>query len=115
MDDMTGSKRDTLIAPRGEPVWKIAEFLPEQGGWTEPQYLRLMTERGIEFNDGMIEILPVPTKTHQLIVLLLCDLLRAFVTKAGLGGLVLQAGYRVRIPSRKYREPDVVYMTAEQN
>ncbi|MDB5296876.1 MAG: hypothetical protein JWO31_2859 [Phycisphaerales bacterium] len=100
------------IAPLGEPVWEIAELFPEQGGWGERQYLALRTNRLVEFDNGSIEILPVPTKTHQLIVALLYELLKAFV--AG-DGRVFFAPYRLRIPTGRYREPDVLYLTPAQD
>jgi Uma2 family endonuclease len=99
----------------GEPVREITEYLPSQGSWTERQYLALFTHaRGVEFKDGMIEVLPVPTKTHQLVIGLFYELLKAFV--AG-NGVVLLAGYKLRVQSDtvQYREPDIVYLTPEQN
>jgi Uma2 family endonuclease len=99
----------------GEPVREITEYLPSQGSWTERQYLALFTHaRGVEFNEGMIEVLPVPTKTHQLVIGLFYELLKAFV--AG-NGIVLLAGYKLRVQSDtvQYREPDIVYLTPEQN
>lgn len=110
----------TRVAPRpptsrrGEPVWEIAELFPEQGFWTEREYLALRTNRLVEFDNGTIEVLPVPTKTHQLIVLFLYELLKAFVTGRA-GSLVLVAPYRLRVAVERYREPDVIYMTPEQN
>ena len=40
---------------------------PLQGRWTEEQYQLLtdQTNRLIEFSDGVIEVLPMPTDTHQ--------------------------------------------------
>lgn len=96
----------------GEPVWEIVELFPEQGDWTDHQYLALATNRLVEFDNGMIEVLPVPTKVHQLIAAFFYKLLDAFV--AG-HGLVLFAPYRLRIPSGRYREPDVLYLTPEQD
>ena len=101
-----------LTARRGEPVWAIAEFFPEQGDWTERQYFALPGRRLVEFDNGTIEVLPVPTKMHQVTLFLFCELLKAFI--AG-HGLVLVAGYRLRIPTGKYREPDVLYLTPEQD
>lgn len=100
---------------RGEPVRGIADYLPSQGSWTEQQYLALFTERGVEFNDGMLEVLPVPTRRHQLVIQWFFKLLDAFVNGRG---VILLAGYKFRVDSDKvvqYREPDVVYMTPEQN
>jgi Uma2 family endonuclease len=103
------------VARRGEPVWEIAELFPEQGRWTERDYLALNTNRLVEFDNGMIEVLPVPKKTHQLIVLFLCEALKALLASRGMRGVVVPAPYRLRIPSGKYREPDVLYLTAEQD
>ena len=99
----------------GQPVWEIAELFPEQGLWTEQQYLALNTNRLVEFDNGMIEVLPLPTKTHQLIVLYLYEVLKAWITGKSVGGIVLVAPYRLRLATGRYREPDVVYLTAEQN
>jgi Uma2 family endonuclease len=109
------ASRQPKIAPRGEPVWEIAELFPEQGDWTERQYLSLTTNRLVEFDNGTIEVLTLPTKTHQLIVLFLYDLIKRFVVARGMGGSVLVAAYKLRVPSGKYREPDVLYLTPEQD
>ncbi len=100
---------------RGEPVWEIAELFPEQGLWTEQQYLSLKTNRLVEFDNGIVEVLPVPTKTHQLIALFLYEMLRAFITSTSRGGVLLVAPYRLRMPSGQFREPDLLYMTTDQN
>ena len=100
------------ITRPGGPVWEIAELFPEQGHWTEEQYLALETNRLVEFDNGTIEILPVPTKNHQSIVFFFCQMLAAYLAGAG---RVLPAPYRLRVPSGQFREPDVIYMTAEQD
>ncbi|HZL34391.1 MAG TPA: Uma2 family endonuclease [Tepidisphaeraceae bacterium] len=112
---MPSTQQQNAISCLGQPVWEIAELFPEQGVWTERQYLALKTNRLVEFDNGIIEILPVPTKTHQLIVLFFFEVLKAFITQLGSGGLVLVAPYRLRIPTGRYREPDVLYLTGEQN
>jgi Uma2 family endonuclease len=98
----------------GEPVRGIVDYLPLQGSWTEYQYLTVFTERGVEFNGGMLEVLPVPTKAHQLIIFWFCQLLNSFI--AG-NGVVLIAGYKLRVKSEtvQFREPDAVYLTPEQD
>ena len=104
--------RTSAISPRGQPVWEIAELFPEQGYWTEQGYLALRTNRLVEFDNGVIEVLPVPTRTHQLIVAFLYELLKAFL--AG-HGRIFFAPYRVRVPGGRYREPDVLWLTPEQD
>lgn len=81
-----------------------------QGLWTEQQYLKLtdQTNHLIEFTDGTIEALPMPTSSHQVILLFMYDLLKNYIQPAG--GKVLVAGLRVRIRPGKFREPDVVLL-----
>jgi hypothetical protein len=55
----------------GEPVWEIARLFPVQGEWTAEEYLALDTNHFVEFSDGYIEFLPMPTVAHQLILLFL--------------------------------------------
>ena len=70
---------------RGEPVWEIATLFPLQGTWSEAAFLALPSNRLLELNDGCLEVLPMPTYFHELIVEFLYDLLRAFVKDRGLG------------------------------
>ena len=81
--------------------------MPPQGCWDEAHYLWLTdrTSRLVEFTDGYVELLPVPTVAHQAILSLLYDLLNAFLKARG--GFVLFAGLRVRIREGKFREPDL--------
>lgn len=102
--------------PAGEPVWAVAEFSPAQGEWAEQQYLALPSRQLVEFDNGTLEFPPTPTKTHQLIVLFLYDLIKAFVAATSPPGwLVLVAPHKLRVPTGKFREPDVIYLTPEQN
>jgi Uma2 family endonuclease len=97
----------------GEPIWELAELFPYQGDWSEEEYLALHTSRLIEFTDGRLEILSMPTLLHQLIVAFLYNALKNAVEPKGLGR-VLFAPLRVRMRPKKYREPDVVYLSAER-
>ena len=47
----------------------VLDLLPAQGAWGEEQYLWLTDQanRLIEFTDGVIEVLPMPTRKHQAI------------------------------------------------
>jgi hypothetical protein len=67
------------------------DMLPLQGLWTQEQYLRLsnQTNNLLEFVDGEIEVLSIPTRRHQVILLLLYELLKGFLQP--LGGKVLVA------------------------
>ena len=81
-----------------------------QGLWTEEQYLKLTDEcnRLLEFTDGRIEILPMPTRRHQAISRLLFLALFPFVSDRG--GDVFYAPLRLRIRAGKYREPDLLLL-----
>ena len=86
----------------------ILDLYPRQGQWTEEQYLDLTdhTNHLIEFTDGYIEVLPMPTDNHQAI---LAYLYRVFFAFAGLANGTLRfSPLRVRIRARKFREPDLV-------
>jgi Uma2 family endonuclease len=84
------------------------DLQPLQGLWTEEQYLRLtdQTNHLIEFTDGVIEVLPMPTDRHQVLLLALYDALLAFIRPRG--GKVLVAPLRLRVRPGKYREPDIL-------
>jgi Uma2 family endonuclease len=94
---------------RGDPAWSIAELYPEQGGWSEWEYLNLPGNRLVEYDDGFIEVLPMPTRSHQLIVLFLYRMLYEFAEVPGFGQ-ALVAALPVRLWKGKFREPDVVFM-----
>src|SRR4051794_35413975 len=101
--------------PNGvEPAWDLALLFPAQGEWTEDDYLRLgdkvELDRLIELVDGRIEVLPVPTEEHQLIVGFLYRMLFAAVD-ARKQGIVISSPFRVRIRSRHFREPDVLFLS----
>lgn len=102
------------ISHPGEPPWEIALLYPLQGSWTESEYLQLGTNHLVEFSDGCIEVLPMPTKLHQRIVRFLSFLIHQFVSARGLGE-VLFAPLPVRLWSSKFREPDIVYLRPERN
>jgi Uma2 family endonuclease len=107
-----GTSHRSTISPRGQPIWEIAELFPEQGSWTEQAYLALPTNRLVEFDNGVIEILPTATRTHQAVLGFLCLQLDAFA--AG-GGRVLIAAYPLRIPNGRYRNPDLLWLTPAQD
>ncbi len=93
----------------------MLELLPEQGAWSEPSYLWLtdQTRRLVEYADGEIEALPMPTDGHQWIVFFLGR--RFFDWLAPRGGIVLLAPLRVRLGDRKFREPDLLALLARDD
>lgn len=96
----------------GEPTWEVAHLFPTQGTWSVADYLALDTNHLVELSDGRLEVLPMPTERHQVIVASLYDALRAFVVARGLGR-VLFAPLRIELWEGKFREPDLVFLLAE--
>jgi len=91
----------------------MAHFHPLQGEWTEAEYLALTTNHLIEFSNGCLEFLPLPTLFHQAIVLFLYGQLNSFV-RGHIPGEVSAAPCRVRTIAGKYREPDILYVRPER-
>ena len=100
----------------GEPTWNIALLYPAQGYWDEGEYLdlALSSNQLIEYSDGFVEVLPMPTIEHQLIVRFLLDVFRAFIEPRNLG-MVLFAPLPVWTRDRQYREPDLIFQFEENH
>lgn len=92
-------------------AWELATLYPEQGGWSENEYLDLTDETNgrVEFTDGRLEFLPMPTEIHESLVQFLFFALHGFVTAQSLGK-VYSNGIRVRVRPRKLRLPDVLFL-----
>src|SRR3954453_2280009 len=88
----------------------VLDLLPSQGEWTEEDYLWFThhSTRLVEYTDGFIEVLPMPTRAHQILLSFLNDLFKGFVKTRG--GIVLFAPLRMRIRPRKFREPDLLVL-----
>ena len=79
-----------------------------QGLWSVEQYLKLtnQTNRLIEFSDGVIEVLPMPTKYHQAVSRVLFLALLAVMQR--IGGDLFYAPLRLEVRAGKFREPDLL-------
>ena len=115
MDDATSASRGETSRCRtvGEPAWEVALLFPLQGEWTEEEYLALDTNRMVELSDGRLEVLPMPTIFHQLLVKYLCSVLDRYLSEHHLG-TVLFAPLPVRLWAAKYREPDIVFLCSDR-
>ena len=89
----------------------VAESTALQGFWTQAQYLKLTNQSNclLEFTDGLIEALPMPTQEHQAISRFL--FLALYFFTQGIGGNVFYAPLRLRIRDGKFREPDLLLVT----
>ena len=92
----------------------LEEVLP-QGCWGEDDYLWLTdhTRRLVEFTDGYLEILPMPSRGHQRILAFLYSAFNAFLQPTG--GEALFAPLRLRIHQGKFREPDLLVVRDAQD
>jgi Uma2 family endonuclease len=94
-----------LVAPDGEIIGDT-DIL--QGLWTLEQYLRLTehSNRLFEFDNGSIEVLPMPTDEHQDISGFLYAALREHMKR--IGGKVLYSPIPLQLNEEKVREPDLM-------
>jgi hypothetical protein len=84
--------------------WKetLQAILPRQGEWSEEEYLVLTDHRSqlVEYTDGWLEVLPMPTDKHQTVLkFLFLTFFGYFETR---GGSVQFAPLRLRIRPGKF-------------
>jgi len=86
----------------------IASADTMQGLWTESQYLAITDgcNHIIEYTDGCIEVLPMPTHRHQAISRLLFIALLEWTRQHG--GEAFYSPLRLRVREGKLREPDLL-------
>ena len=111
MTEVTDAARDqSLLRIVADDDCTVAELSTLQGCWTEALYLKLTSQcnRLIEFTDGRLEVLPMPTTQHQAILRFLFLAFHAFVGRRG--GDVFFAPLRLRIREGKFREPDLLML-----
>lgn len=87
----------------------ILDLLPAQGEWDAEGYLWLTdrTNRLIEFAQGAIEELAMPTEQHQTLLLFLYDYLRSFFKSRG---KIVIAPMRLLVGGGRFREPDLMLL-----
>ena len=111
MTEVTDAARDhSLLRIVAADNCTVAELSTLQGCWTEALYLKLTSQcnRLIEFTDGRLEVLPMPTTQHQAVLRFLFLAFHAFVGRRG--GDVFFAPLRLRIREGKFREPDLLML-----
>lgn len=88
----------------------LRDILPRQGQWSDEAYLWLTDHgrRRIEFTDGRVEELPLPTFAHQAVLAFLYRLFHGHLLARG--GVVVFSGLRMRIREGKFREPDLLLL-----
>lgn len=91
----------------GEPAWEIAHLFPLQGDWTEAAFLCHELSERFDLAHGRLELRPMPTLLHQLLVLYLLNRLNEWAGPRG-RGVALPSPLPVRIPDHGLRHPDVL-------
>jgi Uma2 family endonuclease len=95
-----------------DPAWDEVREYPIRIPCSEEEYLAIDANLLLEYADGFLEVLPMPTTEHQRIVAFFYRMLYAWVHPRGLGE-VLVASLKVRLRKGKFREPDVLFMKTE--
>lgn len=98
-----------LLTLRPKPAWVAARPLAEHSDWSEDEYLAYDGNRLVEFLEGTVEVLPMPSFAHQLILQRLFRLLDDWVLAHELGTVVV-APFPVRVFAKRYREPDIALL-----
>lgn len=111
---MSVSNVTPRLSPQDWPDF-LVNILPRQGSWSDDEYLVLteQTNRLVEFTDGFLEELPMPTERHQAMVEYLFDEFRAYIKPRG--GKARFAPLRLQIRPGKYREPDILLVLSLSN
>jgi len=92
---------------------EIAKLFPRQGEWTEEKYFSLPeTNKVVELVDGDIIVSPSPTGKHAIAVIELATALKNHIDKHKLG-VVLTAPMDVRLRKNLIRQPDVLFIRAD--
>jgi Uma2 family endonuclease len=103
------------VSSQEEYKLALLDLLPDQGRWSEDEYLWLTdhTTRLVEFTDGQIEVLPMPTDLHQTILEFFFLAFTTYLTP--LGGKAHLAALRLKIRSGKFREPDLLLVKSARD
>lgn len=88
----------------------LRDLLPPQGAWGEREYLWLTdhTNRLIELAGGHVLELPMPTDTHQAVLLFLYLSFHGHLESRG--GVARVAPLRLRVRADTFREPDLLLL-----
>jgi Uma2 family endonuclease len=109
---MSTATQPNTVELESNGKWKdvLDEIMPPQGEWSEEEYLVLTDHRTrpVEFTDGFLEPLPMPTAGHQMILGALYLVFTSFFNP--LGGNVIFAPLRLQVRPGKYREPDLLLL-----
>ncbi len=108
--EVTTSPPQSAALVEREPAWEVARLFPNQGAWSKYDYLDLPGNKLVEFDNGRIEVLPMPSIRHQNVLMNLAVPLRVYVQVHELGTvLCAPMPVQVHVAPLKFREPDIVF------
>jgi Uma2 family endonuclease len=87
----------------------VSRLVLKTEGFSVDDYLSLDGPYYVEYVDGCLQVLPMPTALHQAIAFVLANLLIAY-SKPDSQARTKLAPFRVKISDREFREPDVCFM-----
>jgi Uma2 family endonuclease len=90
----------------------ISRLVLKSEGFSEADYLSLEGAYFVEYHDGCLQVLPMPTALHQAIAFVLARRL-VESSKADPLARTKLAPFRIRLNEREYREPDICFMRGE--
>jgi len=106
---MTLAADDILISQTLlDDLSRVSRKFGHLGKWTSEAYFALDGNYLVELANGRLEVLPVPTVTHQRVLRRLFVALQNWANTNG--GEVLFAGTRVKTGDERFREPDLLFI-----
>lgn len=100
-------------APQQDGTAMIAQAHGNADAVSYEDFLRAYDGVRAEWVDGKVVEMSPQTDRHLLIWGFLYKAISGFVAQKGIGGLVGQAGFQVRLSPKVAREPDVFYLAPE--
>ena len=96
------------------PTYEMLEELPYQGEWSEREYIALESNKLIEFTDGFLEFLPMRTEIHFYVQEFMLQVVRSVLARRGKGA-ANYAPFKLKVDSKRYREPDILLLLDEND
>jgi len=96
------------------PTYEMLQEIPYQGEWSEGEYIAIESNKIIEFTDGFLEFLPMPTEIHLRIHEYILAAIRMVLARRAKGVLNF-APFKMKVDATRYREPDVLVLLDEND
>jgi Uma2 family endonuclease len=90
----------------------VSRLIPDSDGYSVEDYFALDGPYLVEFDDGRLQVLPIPNALHQAIIRVLCNLFEQALERDP-DARVVMSPFKVYLNDRLYREPDVAVMLGQ--